>query len=89
MCCIAGFHFNRLSILDLSEQGHQPMVDHDGTVFPAFNGEVHNGTCRRPGPRSDGPVRPRPGRAHPRCRDQPASGGPARRRPGGGQPIGA
>jgi asparagine synthase (glutamine-hydrolysing) len=34
--------FNRLSILDLSEQGHQPMANADGTVILAFNGEVYN-----------------------------------------------
>lgn len=34
--------FNRLKILDLSECGHQPMVNHDGTVMLAFNGEVYN-----------------------------------------------
>ena len=34
--------FNRLSILDLSEQGHQPMANREGTVFLAFNGEIYN-----------------------------------------------
>ena len=34
--------FNRLSILDLSPRGHQPMVNNDGTIFIAFNGEVYN-----------------------------------------------
>src|SRR4051794_18767510 len=34
--------FNRLSILDLSERGHQPMGNQDGSVFLAFNGEVYN-----------------------------------------------
>ena len=34
--------FNRLKILDLSECGHQPMVNHDGTVMLAFNGEIYN-----------------------------------------------
>jgi asparagine synthase (glutamine-hydrolysing) len=32
----------RLSILDLSPLGHQPMRSHDGTVTMVFNGEVYN-----------------------------------------------
>ena len=35
-----GFH--RLNILDLSEQGHQPMVNPSGTIVIAFNGEIYN-----------------------------------------------
>ncbi len=38
----AGVGFNRLSILDLSDHGHQPMSTPDGRVFIAFNGEVYN-----------------------------------------------
>lgn len=34
--------FNRLSILDLSENGHQPMCSGDGMVILAFNGEIYN-----------------------------------------------
>ncbi len=34
--------FNRLKILDLSEHGHQPMANADGTVIIAFNGEIYN-----------------------------------------------
>src|SRR5215208_3445982 len=34
--------FNRLSILDLSQQGHQPMANSDQTIFLAFNGEIYN-----------------------------------------------
>ena len=34
--------FNRLSILDLSRNGHQPMANKAGSVFIAFNGEVYN-----------------------------------------------
>jgi asparagine synthase (glutamine-hydrolysing) len=32
----------RLSIIDLSETGHQPMKNEDGTVFLVFNGEIYN-----------------------------------------------
>ena len=34
--------FNRLKILDLSQCGHQPMANHDGSVLLAFNGEIYN-----------------------------------------------
>lgn len=43
-----GVGFNRLSILDLSPQGHQPMGNESGTVFIAFNGEVYNANDHRP-----------------------------------------
>lgn len=38
----AGIGFHRLNILDLSERGHQPMLNHDRTVALAFNGEIYN-----------------------------------------------
>ena len=34
--------FNRLSIMDLSMNGHQPMVSPDGKVLFAMNGEIYN-----------------------------------------------
>ena len=34
--------FNRLKILDLSQCGHQPMANADGSVLIAFNGEIYN-----------------------------------------------
>ncbi|MBN1472287.1 MAG: asparagine synthase (glutamine-hydrolyzing) [Syntrophaceae bacterium] len=39
--------FNRLSILDLSRQGHQPMVDRDRKIILAFNGEIYNAPSYR------------------------------------------
>jgi len=33
---------NRLSIIDLSPAGHQPMCNEDGTVWVAYNGEIFN-----------------------------------------------
>lgn len=36
------FGFNRLSILDLSPNGHQPMVSDDHSVILMMNGEVYN-----------------------------------------------
>jgi asparagine synthase (glutamine-hydrolysing) len=33
---------NRLSIIDLSPAGHQPMCNEDATVWVAYNGEVYN-----------------------------------------------
>ncbi len=38
----AGFAHARLSIIDLSPLGHQPMRSADGTVTMVFNGEIYN-----------------------------------------------
>ena len=38
----AGFGFNRLSILDLSKNGHQPMISADKKTIIAYNGEIYN-----------------------------------------------
>ncbi len=37
-----GFGYRRLSIIDLSPLGHQPMSNGDGTVWLIFNGEIYN-----------------------------------------------
>lgn len=36
------FGFNRLSIIDLSPAGHQPMINYDAQVALMMNGEVYN-----------------------------------------------
>src|SRR5438128_2572196 len=37
-----GLGFRRLSIIDLSPAGHQPMSNQDGSVWVVFNGEIYN-----------------------------------------------
>lgn len=37
-----GLAHRRLSILDLSTAGHQPMSNEDGTLWLVFNGEIYN-----------------------------------------------
>ncbi len=37
-----GLGHQRLSIIDLSRAGRQPMANEDGTVWVAFNGEIYN-----------------------------------------------
>jgi asparagine synthase (glutamine-hydrolysing) len=37
-----GFAHSRLSIQDISSDGHQPMVSSDGQVILVFNGEIYN-----------------------------------------------
>ena len=37
-----GIGYRRLSIIDVSALGHQPMSDKDGNVWLTFNGEIYN-----------------------------------------------
>ena len=37
-----GLANRRLSIIDLSKQGHQPMANEDGSIWITFNGEIYN-----------------------------------------------
>src|SRR3984885_4210662 len=37
-----GFGHRRLSIIDLSPAGHQPMEDATGAIFIVLNGEIYN-----------------------------------------------
>ena len=37
-----GLGLRRLAIIDLSEAGHQPMSNEDGTMWLVFNGEIYN-----------------------------------------------
>jgi len=45
---MVGLGFRRLSIIDLSPAGHQPMTNADGTLWIVFNGEVYNYAAIRP-----------------------------------------
>ncbi len=38
----AGLAHRRLSIIDLSDAGHQPMCNEDGTIWITYNGEIYN-----------------------------------------------
>lgn len=38
----AGLSYRRLSIIDLSMEGHQPMVSKDGRYVISYNGEIYN-----------------------------------------------
>ena len=40
--------FQRLSILDLSHNGNQPMSNRDGSIMLVYNGEIYNYPELRP-----------------------------------------
>jgi asparagine synthase (glutamine-hydrolysing) len=46
----------RLSIVDLSAAGHQPMANEDGTVWITFNGEIYNHRALRADLERDGHI---------------------------------
>jgi asparagine synthase (glutamine-hydrolysing) len=43
----AGLAHRRLSIIDLSPAGHQPMSNEDGTIWLTYNGEIYNHAALR------------------------------------------
>ena len=45
---VARLGHTRLSIIDLSPAGHEPMANEDGTVWLTFNGEIYNFRALRP-----------------------------------------
>src|SRR5881398_2094187 len=51
-----GFGFRRLSIIDLSEAGHQPMHGCTESVWLVFNGEIYNHASLREGLEARGHV---------------------------------
>lgn len=51
-----GLLHRRLSIIDLSPLGHQPMQNEDGSVVLCFNGEIYNFAELRPGLEAKGHV---------------------------------
>lgn len=40
--CLGAMGHRRLSIVELSPKGHQPMCSHDGRIWITYNGEIYN-----------------------------------------------
>ena len=57
----------RLSILDLSESGSQPMISHSGRYVIAFNGEIYNYKSIAGSLRQEGKLSRLNGGATPKC----------------------
>src|SRR5215831_21320521 len=51
-----GLGMRRLSIVDLSPTGHQPLLNEDGSVAVVFNGEIYNHRALRSRLQIDGHV---------------------------------
>lgn len=47
--CMTGLAHTRLSVIDLSPAGHQPMCNEDQSLWIAYNGECYNFMDERPG----------------------------------------
>ena len=67
-CCALGNR--RLSIIDLSDRAHQPIVSEDGKLAITFNGEIYKSARKSarkfpPSPTSTAPVASKPSAATP------------------------
>ena len=69
----AGLGHNRLTIIDLSDAGLQPMSTPDGRLWIVFNGEIYNYLELR----AELTTIPSADRPTPRCCSPPTSGGAA------------